>query len=264
MENQSLTKKTHWDTTWGRRLGKHGNNAFSCITERFFLTRRMDALFKQIIPLRSTFLEIGCGGSHILPRVVKRLSCNGCGIDYSETGIELCRNYLKQKQVEATLVFDDLFTTTKVPSDHFDVVYSAGFIEHFTDIPGTIRAMQRFVRPGGILMTMVPNLHGMIGTMHRLADRELFDEHTRITPEQLDSYHAAAGLSAVVPAFYYGSFCLTVVNWNRLKNTLGFLGDFMLYSMKIAQELTCLPFQFQKKPPESKQFSPYVVGVYKK
>lgn len=264
MSNKSLTDKNLWETTWKRRIGKGRLGGFNGVASRLFLTRRMDALFKKLISPKSSFLEIGCGGSNILPRIIRLLSCDGWGLDYSEAGIETCEFNLRQEKVKAKLVLDDLFTTEKLPSSHFDVVFSAGFIEHFTDIPGTINAIQKFVRSDGVLITLVPNLYGLVGTMHRFADKELFDKHIRISPEKMDSYHSTAGMTALMPAFHYGTFCLTVANWNRVRKTMGIFGEFLFLGIKLLQEILTIPFQVIKNPPESKLLSPYIIGVYKR
>ncbi len=56
----------------------------------------------------------------------------------------------------------------------FDVVYSGGLIEHFTDPRAAIAAHLRILRRGGHLVIGIPNYRGIYG---RLIKRDVLDKH---------------------------------------------------------------------------------------
>lgn len=45
----------------------------------------------------------------------------------------------------------------------FDVVVTFGVVEHFIDTRACLDAMSQFLKPGGLLVTSIPNLAGWIG-----------------------------------------------------------------------------------------------------
>ena len=60
----------------------------------------------------------------------------------------------------------------------FDVVYSLGFIEHFTDWDDVVRRHMCLVKPGGHLVLSTPNFRGFVQYVyHWLFDRENLRHH---------------------------------------------------------------------------------------
>lgn len=60
----------------------------------------------------------------------------------------------------------------------FDVVYSVGFIEHFTDWLRVLERQADLVAPGGLLLVNTPNFVGAFqGPFHRWLDRANYDRH---------------------------------------------------------------------------------------
>lgn len=60
----------------------------------------------------------------------------------------------------------------------FDLVYSVGFIEHFTDWRAVLRRQAELVAPGGLLLVNTPNFsRGFQKAFHRLFDRENLERH---------------------------------------------------------------------------------------
>lgn len=76
----------------------------------------------------------------------------------------------------------------------FDVVFSIGLVEHFDDTARCVRALRLFLRPGGTLLTVIPNMHGATGALQRIVAPSVFQVHVQLTPQDLDRAHRAAGL----------------------------------------------------------------------
>ena len=89
----------------------------------------------------------------------------------------------------------------------YDVVLSAGVVEHFDDAAEVVATFARLVRPGGYLVTDVPNLAGFNGALHRLLKPETFASHRVVTLADLRAWHRAAGLEEAL-ARPYGSVSL--------------------------------------------------------
>lgn len=140
-------------------------------------------------------LELGCGGSALLPYFANWLNFRVCGIDYSKGGIETARKLCAAHGVTPQLIYGNFF---EVPEEHFgayDAVVSFGVVEHFTDTSATIASFSNFVRPGGKLVTVVPNMKGLSGLGQRLLNRRIFEMHETIDPARLRAAHDQAGLT---------------------------------------------------------------------
>jgi SAM-dependent methyltransferase len=79
----------------------------------------------------------------------------------------------------------------------FDVVGSFGLLEHFSDTRAAVAAVSRFVRPGGLLISMIPNMTGGPGRVQRWIGREIFEMHVPLSLRELGEAHRDAGLSVV-------------------------------------------------------------------
>jgi SAM-dependent methyltransferase len=79
----------------------------------------------------------------------------------------------------------------------FDAVVSFGLVEHFLPTQQVIEALANFVKPGGIVVTVVPNIAGWLGSLQKRLDKVIYEMHVPLTPEALASAHADAGLQVL-------------------------------------------------------------------
>lgn len=103
----------------------------------------------------------------------------------------------------------------------FDAVFSNGVVEHFEDTAGVLRAIGRFVKPSGVIVTIIPNMTGLIGRLQKLVNRGVYDIHVPLDVPALTEAHRAAGLS-LIDCYYLNSFNLMVVNTRNAQ--AGFVG----------------------------------------
>ena len=73
------------------------------------------------------------------------------------------------------IIEGDVFDLTV--DSKFDVVMSAGFIEHFSDVASVVDRHIDYLKPDGILILTVPNLLGLNGLVQKVVDRETYDTH---------------------------------------------------------------------------------------
>jgi 2-polyprenyl-3-methyl-5-hydroxy-6-metoxy-1,4-benzoquinol methylase len=147
-------------------------------------------------------LELGCGGSAFLPYFARQMHFDVCGIDYSEGGCELAREMCRRNAVDARIICADFFRAPKELSGTFDAVVSFGVVEHFTDTASTIAKFSEFLRPGGILLTVVPNMRGLVGAGQRLLNRKIYDTHEVISPARLAMAHRECGLRIIENGYF--------------------------------------------------------------
>ncbi len=252
-----LAGEEHWNSIWAREREKR-------FDLRSYYDYRLSQLFNKFIASGSRILEVGCGGSAWLPYFAKHLKCEVWGIDYSEPGVALASRNLKIENVSGTVVLGDVFETKDIPECYFDVVWTGGFVEHFDDISVVIRKLATFLKPKGTIITLVPNLDGFIGALHKTVDRKIYDTHSKIDPKMLDEFHLNADLEVILGADYFGVFSIGVVNFNRFRSRLPRVCNNLFWlGMVLLQQGICLPFRILRFHRESRLFSPWILGIYR-
>ncbi len=210
--------QSYWDGAWrGRPLpppfDPESPTLTACVDRA--IDRYLKAAWAHLDPRASSFLEVGCGASGILPWVGRRYGFSVAGLDYSPDGIAQSEALLAREGVRGDVRLGDLFAPPDDMLGRYDVVFSNGLVEHFADTAGCVRAVARFARPGGRVVTLVPNLAGAIGSVQKLLDRSVYDVHVPLDREALRDAHAAAGLD-VRSATYLVSVNFGVTNTARL------------------------------------------------
>jgi 2-polyprenyl-3-methyl-5-hydroxy-6-metoxy-1,4-benzoquinol methylase len=192
--------KAYWDQLWqqsalppkfrhdGRGIAHH----FSRALDRYFASVVGEAEFRG-----RGFIEVGCARSGKLPYFAQRFGFEVAGVDYSELGCEQARAILLREGVAGTVVCCDMFSPPASLLGKFDVVFTYGVAEHFEDTAGVIRAFAAFAKPGGLLLTLVPNMCGLNGTLQKWLSRPVFDIHVPLTAQQLREAHEQVGLEIV-------------------------------------------------------------------
>src|SRR6478736_1896451 len=136
------------------------------------VNRRFDAWFHRVLAgVSGRLIEVGCAGSAWLPYFAREHGLTVTGLDYSPRGCEQAEAVLATAGVAGEVVCADLFAPPAAQVGRFDVVFSFGVVEHFTDTTACIRALAALVAPGGRLITVVPNMNGTTGWLQKMVDR---------------------------------------------------------------------------------------------
>jgi 2-polyprenyl-3-methyl-5-hydroxy-6-metoxy-1,4-benzoquinol methylase len=166
---------------------------------RHLYNRRVDAFFHRAFASLPTagkkLIEIGCARSAWLPYLAREFGFQVSGLDYSELGCEQEQQILARASVEGQIVCADLFAPPAALLGSFDVAVSFGVVEHFQDTTRCLRALAAFLKPGGMLITQVPNMAGVAGRLQKLLNPKTYELHVPLTCEQLRTAHTPAGLT---------------------------------------------------------------------
>jgi len=221
MQQEKLSGREHWDSLFAgvglpRTLdfSQHHYRACAEFMRPFLAQRRGGAL-----------LEAGCGASAWLPYFAREYGMKVSGVDYSPSGCALAEKNLellgeKPEGIHCADVFEFQ------PPRLYDVVFSYGVIEHFIDYQSLLGRMASWLAPGGVMLTLVPNMRGASGLLNRFAVPDVFDMHVAFDKKMLGDAHAEAGLELLRCA-YTGVFSLAVVPWMRSRRKI-FSGSFSL------------------------------------
>jgi len=218
---QDQAGQKYWNQTWdatplpalwpveSEKIGAH--------IERSLFSYMSDAFAKHgLIDQNKLLIEVGCARSAVLPLFAKRLGFQVAGIDYSPNGCEQTRLMLQREEVQGEVYCCDVFSIPDDLVERFDVVVSFGLIEHFSDTMAIGAALSRLIRPGGLIFTNIPNMHGMTGFVQKTLDKRVYDIHVPLTAEAVREAHEQAGLN-VVACDYFLSTNFGVVNLNSIR-----------------------------------------------
>ena len=94
-----------------------------------------------------------------------------------------------------TIICEDLFAFAKEHRATFNFVYSMGLIEHFGTPHAILEEMYNLLKPGGTMLTIIPNLRGMYTPIARVASPKLLATHKVILPIGLATAFAGSRIS---------------------------------------------------------------------
>lgn len=188
--------ESYWDSAWqatslprlvvpnDKRLRNHVRRRFHDFFHGVMNTRR---------GLR--VMEAGCANSIWLPYFATEYGCSVTGLDYSPVGCASAQAILKIAGVEGAILHGDLWTPPEELLGTFDVVFTYGLVEHFEPTEDVLAALAKLLKPGGLMITIVPNMVGWAGLAQKNLNRPVFDVHVPISLEALQDAHRRAGLT---------------------------------------------------------------------
>jgi 2-polyprenyl-3-methyl-5-hydroxy-6-metoxy-1,4-benzoquinol methylase len=200
---QTLTSPDYWDEYWERRAlpsemktgqSLHGDELIK--------------MFERYLPngRSRTALEIGGAPGGYLAFMHRKLGYEITVLDYSERGCQMASENFDLLKIPASVVCGDMFDAAeRLP--RFDLVYSLGLIEHFSDPAQVVEAHLRYIKPGGTLMIGCPNFLGLNRVIvSRLAPSLLSSLETEAT--SIDSWSGFDSIFGLSRAFlgYLGGF----------------------------------------------------------
>lgn len=211
-EQVDLAGRDHWSS-----VHQAPTESFYRWEPKYYEERVLSSLLVQHVHRigATTLLEIGCGDSIFLPYLARATNADVvAGLDYEPTGCDLTSRRLEAAGVSGKVHCGDVFEIQASDIGQFDLVYSLGVVEHFSDTAHVIEAVKKFVRPGGCLVTTVPNLRSIHGVLSWIWQPSLLAKHVMLKPEDLEEALRLSGFQGVHTGFA-GLFSLRIVGWDR-------------------------------------------------
>ncbi len=200
---KDLTTPRYWDRQWttagivGRQEPVEQRKKKRAQTQPFL------ALMSQALEQRdcdaAEVLEVGCAPGYLLAdfagmRPNDRLS----GVDFTTEGLDFTRQLFEEQKLEAALHQADV--RKFYPKTAYDLVFSCGLIEHFTEPESILSHHVRLCKPGGIVAVSIPNYSGKVQEwfMRRLDPESLVAHNlSMMNLETLQSLMLSVGLLEV-------------------------------------------------------------------
>lgn len=265
---KDLAGKEHWDESWidskiPSSIDPH-NQSLDNYTNRCF-HEYFSKIFSGLDTQGLKLLEIGCARSAWLPYFAKEFSFQVYGIDYSEIGCQQAREILYNVALEGEIICANFFSPPQSILGVFDIVVSFGVAEHFEDTNACIDQFSKFLKPNGILITIIPNLTGWLGFLQNAFNKAVYQIHIPINMQELKIAHVKANLE-ILDCRYFMSQSLALISLKgtekdeiktRMKTWI------QLYLSRLTKLLWLLE-DFVKPLPTSATFSPYILCTAKK
>lgn len=193
-------------------------------------------VFHGIMKRGDKVLELGCGGSYFLPYFARKYGVQVYGIDYSIPQLNRAFCNLQKAGVKGELMLGDMRWVC-VLQGKFDVVYSRGLIEHFTDPTSVLQICKTYLKKDGILITTVPHLKGMWGKLDKWLSGSGCSGYLEMDLRDLKKAHNLAGMT-IVRAEYFRPLDIGVLNWSRVPAIVRMTVSLIAKARKLLPEFT--------------------------
>ena len=263
-KNLDLAGKNFWESQWSESSAippiNVSDNSLRNYQRRKFHERFQD-VFSSLETSDKQLLELGCAYSVWLPYFAKEFGFKVSGLDYSETGCAVERQLLIEMNTEGEVICADFFAPPKECHEKYDVLVSFGVADHFTDTASCLRAFSQFLKPGGVIYTLIPNMVGILGPIAKIINRPFYDLHMLLSAENLAEAHRQAGFAEVKSDYFMS------VNFGVLNNFAGIkkgsvkwaLNKAILFGLLGVTAFTWLIESSLKDFKPNQTFSPYIV-----
>jgi 2-polyprenyl-3-methyl-5-hydroxy-6-metoxy-1,4-benzoquinol methylase len=214
---RALTDTGYWDRTWAHRtipepLNPHATGLNGTVA-RYWHSFFGRAFRLAGICSGDRLLEAGCGGSVFLPYFASEYQLAAEGLDNSPEGCELSNAISRKSGIQTPIHSGDVLQPPQPLRGRYKLVFSLGLAEHFYPTTSIIKALVLFLEPGGLLITAVPNMHGLVGALQRVVDPAVYRVHVPLSPAELAHAHRSCGLS-VLSATHGMTANFSVVNFS--------------------------------------------------
>ena len=194
----------------------------------------MHQILNEVIAQGSSVLECGCAPAQWLAYFANEYDCKVCGIDNSKIGLELSERNLEMQGIENFGLIEGDVRHMPLPDAVFDVVFSTGLLEHFSDPIAIVKEMVRVLKPTGLLIVAIPNFQ--LGSLMWLINDGLFrrrmsETHFKLDLPDVNSWMQRQNLR-ILRSEYIGLY----VNHGRIPHAnwiLPFINRFTAHSMMV-------------------------------
>ena len=253
---KGLTDQSYWEEAWWQRKRP----------ERLHLYRDFDFETVHLLARAGArgcrALELGGGGSRILPYLGRKFGFRVFGSDFSRRGCRLLKANLALQGMQGGVVCEDLFQPSLAP-ESFDLVFSSGLIEHFDDTAAAIVQHVRLIKPGGKVVLIVPNFEGVQGRIFAKLAPPLWQIHRIFGPNELAEAISGLGLQDICRG-YLGSFYIHIgydSQWTAFSAWPRWLWFLTYVAVRVGNGLISLAFRLSPWKPHTRWFSPAFFAV---
>lgn len=236
-------------------------------TQRNYSFREIHSFYAATLPADKSckLMEIGCGNSVFLSYFHNHFQYQVSGLDYSEYGCRQTEKILERDRIDGRIYRGDLFAPPAELVESFDIVCSFGVVEHFEDTADVIRHIAAFAKPGGIIITTIPNLTGVTGWLQRWMNRPVYDIHKVMSLAELEKQVAAGGLEKVASTRIIPiSFGVTLDEYEHQEVKYKAVKKYILKAFQLTEKVLCFIDDRIVKLPRTERFCAGMIVIARK
>lgn len=185
MDN-ALTTKDKWEDIW------NGVKLPTVHKPVYDIQRQLETYLQH--SGTHSLIEIGCAPGGWMAYFKKKFGYRVAGVEYAETAAEATRQNMRMLEIDAIVFVQDFFAFNCV-QNKYDIVFSAGFIEHFRDASVVLERICAL--SGKYVITIVPNTFGINGFISKTIRPKVYAEHNPIDVPMLEVLHENCGLKTL-------------------------------------------------------------------
>ncbi len=228
-----------------------------------YVNLQLHKYFKSIFKQKKDFkiIEIGSANS-IWPIYFNQFfNARSDGLDYSEVGCKKSRELLKFHKLSGDIYCADLFKPLKKIQSKYDYAVSFGVVEHFEDTANCLQSCAKLLKPGGILITVIPNMPSLIGLIQKFIDRKVYDVHVPLTKKKLSKAHEETSLK-LQKCEYFMSINFSVVNSGSFSSNK--YNKPLRHLLSSTSKIFWILEKYGIKIPKNRFTSPYIIAIAEK
>jgi len=169
MSNIKLTNKKYWNDIYEDMSsddlvdkGSENNVSWWKKNSSSYSNYLYSAFIEKHIPKEEglSIVEVGSAPGDNMVSFKHKYNCVPYGIEYSKSGAEMNKRVFEKNGIPADHVIEADFFDEEFQDkyrNYFDIVYSSGFIEHFSDPKDVVKKHINILKPGGTLIVSIPN-----------------------------------------------------------------------------------------------------------
>jgi len=182
--DNTLKTKEKWENVWA------GVKLPTVAKPPYDVQRQFESFLPKTAAACS-LIEIGCAPGRWMAFFDREFGYDVSGLEYAEIAAAITRKNLNMQGVQAEILVQDFLSWGFEPCK-YEVVFSAGFIEHFRNVNPV---MERICGLSSrLVVTIVPNLYGINGVIRKLFSPKNFAEHIPIDISALEALHTHCGM----------------------------------------------------------------------
>lgn len=203
----------HWDKYWDENKNKKTffNSLVAFAREYYFAKYFAKFIAKNFDIKNKSVCEIGAGSGLTLAYLKKYGASKCAGVDYSKEAIKMAKNSNK----ECEFVYGDAFNLSNIKNKQFDLVYSLGFLEHYSkDDQRKLIAEQKRIAKECVFIEVPYNifyLRWLLAINRKLGRTTTFSDEELFTKKTFQGL-GLKGKSRLMP----GAFFLTIGHFEYL------------------------------------------------
>ncbi|WP_456376727.1 class I SAM-dependent methyltransferase [Lutibacter sp.] len=218
-------------------------------------------LIKYLPSGKHSVLEVGCAPGKWLAYFFNAFKYSIYGIEYAPIAYEKTIENLKTLNIP-----NNLFNANFMEFEHepFDVVFSAGFVEHFKEVlPVFQKKVDLCKINGGYIVTMIPSMQGFNWWISKVFRPEVAKVHFPMNKKELLNYHEKLGVKTLY-CDYLGSYQIAPpMDKNDFSKKHPYISAIINFPFKAWNKVINFIFQKLKINPKSGLISSGVIYVGK-